>query len=294
MLNDFFLSQIKDWDLAYNNYQALQLVKTKSFLFDGFEIKVQYNPARIQSTNAKTDSQEQQISLCPLCRENRSDEQKSIPFLDLFSVMVNPYPIFDRHFTIAYNQHSQQYLKGFSFFLLNFARRYPNYLVFYNGPRSGASLPNHLHLQAIPKGNLPVEKDVLLLKKKPLIIDKLGSSYYLCNYLRMCIVLESVSDIWLMSYLEHTLWKHLSVNSNEEEPMMNVIVSYDRETKVWRLFVFPRKKHRPTQFYEQGNNRLLISPGTIDMGGVLIVPREEDFNKITKDIIQDIYNQISL
>lgn len=290
-LDSFFQSQLSAWEIASRNYQSLKQVETRSILFDGFEVKVQYNPERILSATAGAQPSGERP--CPLCAANRSPQQKALPFLNLFSIMVNPYPIFDKHFTIAHNKHIPQHIQGTSFFLLELARQYPAYSVFYNGPHAGASIPGHLHLQAIPKGHLPVEKDALNMKKEALLIDNSGTSYYLCDYLRTCIVLESASDIWLMTLLEHSLWEILSMNTSNDEVMMNVVVSYEPSSKAWRVFVFPRKAHRPRQFYEQGEAQLLISPGTIDMAGIFIVPRREDYEKIDEEMIIDTYTQIT-
>jgi hypothetical protein len=270
-LQSFFEEEIHTWSLAANNYAALQNIKTKSFDFGEYEIRVQFNPARAVSSLAKLDAKSIAERPCFLCEKNRPAEQRSIDFKDKYDILLNPFPICNRHFTIASKKHESQSIKGKLGDMLDLAEEMSGYVILYNGAGAGASAPDHMHFQA---GNsdfftypFELEQPGLIRKISIISTDK-----------------KEIEDWFELRYKE--LQKE-----TDREPLMNVFCR--KERTVWILTVFPRTKHRPTQFFAEGSEQLMISPGAIDMAGTLIVAREEDFNKITPRDIVDIYNQVS-
>jgi Galactose-1-phosphate uridyltransferase len=275
-LSTFYNKQLEHWPLARENYEDLATTQERDMGFDEATVKVQFNPSRIRSAAADLDEKALAARPCPLCLANHPKEQDAIPFDERFSIAVNPYPVFDRHFTLFCNVHTPQVLKGNLDTMLTMAERLPDYAILYNGPRCGASIPDHLHFQAIPKGLLPVEDDWTKY-------GKIG--------LRSCHVLDADDKQEMITRFNQLLEDVFGDTSGKEEPMMNLVCRYIGQ---WRLFLFPRKQHRPRQYYATGEEQILTSPGVIDMAGVFVFPREEDYKKMTKEIISDIYTQVAL
>jgi hypothetical protein len=175
--------------------------------------------------------------------------------------------------------------------MLALAAELSEYIIFYNGPRCGASAPDHFHFQAGNKGFMPIEKEYEMLSRTIIKGQGRCRATILDNYLRHCVILEGMDADILCAWFEQLCQLMHSLNPEDQEPMMNVLVSYESER--WRVFVFPRKLHRPWQFFEEGHEKILLSPASVDLGGVLIVPREEDFLKLTAENIPDIFAQVS-
>ncbi|MDH8702256.1 hypothetical protein M2138_001616 [Dysgonomonadaceae bacterium PH5-43] len=292
-VNAFFEKQLKDWKTISDNYSALKNIQCKTVSFDEFYIKVQYNPERIRSSVANVDKKSIAKRPCFLCDANRPQEQESINYPPCYYLLVNPYPIFPQHLTIPDRKHNPQLIKGRIGDMLSLANDLPDFTILYNGPKCGASAPDHFHFQAGNKGVLPIERDVISYKRK-VIINKehKGTLYRLENYLRECLVFESKDKEWLCASFEDYYEYQHKLQPLEEEPMFNLICWKDNDT--WKLVVFPRKQHRPRQYFEEGKSNILLAPGVVDFGGVLVVPREEDFIKLDKDLITDIYSQLTL
>jgi hypothetical protein len=291
-VQSLFEEQLLSWPLASKNYTTLSSVISRDVRLNDYTIKIQFNPERIRSANAKIDKKSVERQVCFLCKENEPEEQKEIPFLD-YSIRINPYPIFPLHLTISDNRHLPQLIKERMRAMLSLARNLPGFTLLYNGPESGASAPDHFHFQAGSKGFMPVEQDVHSCSgKKCLKKEKDGYIYTITNYLRECIIFESKNEEWLLKKFNDLIAVLHPLQALKEEPMFNIITWM--EADVWLLIVFPRKQHRPRQFYETGNNHLLISPGVVDFGGVLITVRKEDFEKIDRALLSDIYAQLTL
>ena len=158
--DEFTKSQLASWPLARNNYERLRNVIYRTIDFDEFQIRIQYNPDRIQSAVAKIDEQSIKARACFLCKENIPPEQASFDYNPTLDIRVNPYPIFDRHYTVPAKQHIPQLIKGHFQDMLAIAQTYPEYTIFYNGPRSGASAPDHFHFQLAARHIMPLETDV--------------------------------------------------------------------------------------------------------------------------------------
>ena len=294
-----FNSEIEHWQLAKEKYAELEKSVSKSFDFGGFAIDVVCNPARIRSTLAnvkqhleklRNSPEQTQIfdEKCFLCADVRPKEQQSVDVND-FQILINPYPIFPKHFTIAHKQHTPQLLVPYFADFLHFAHNLPDFAVFYNGANCGASAPNHAHFQAAEKQYFNVISDYKNLHENYLEIIEQNEKFTLKsfkNYLRNAFCIETKDEKTAQKIFEKYFDNYIKDN------MLNVICVY--ENGKYLIFVFPRKRFRPTQFYEENEEtRLAISPASVEMSGRFVTIFQEHFNKISKDDIIDIYKQIS-
>lgn len=286
--------QISEWPLCLKNYEDLGAVEVKQFDFDNFTVKVQFNPGRIISSSAKVDKKSIEARQCFLCPANLPSEQKGILFGGEYLILVNPFPIFPEHFTLPRFDHLPQNIIDNFKAMLQFAKGFDGkYTVFYNGPKCGASAPDHMHFQAGNFGFMPIDNEYAEIIKKsgvPALEENDVRIYTVTDYLRNFISIEGESPERLLVAFEkfYSIYEKLAPG---EEPMMNIISAYKNCT--WRVIIFPRQKHRPDQYFRDDERQILLSPAAVDLGGVCITPREEDFNKITIEDITDIYRQVS-
>ncbi len=292
VLHEFVEAEKLVWPLAASNYKGLEKVEEKSFQFDGFQVMAQFNPERMRSSVAEVDKQSIAARKCFLCSENRPPEQDGISFGDDFLILVNPFPIFKNHFTISCNRHIDQRFIPNVKTLLELAKAMERFTVFYNGPECGASAPDHLHFQAGESSFMPISEDFARLKHTARMLYSNDQTKVVAfdNYLRKMISIETSSLEEALKVID-VYYKHFAAIQPEKmEPMMNVLCSFSEDK--WTIHLFPRKAHRPTHFYEEGEKQILISPGSVDFGGVFILPRREDFVKISKENIVDILAQV--
>lgn len=283
--------QRKNWVVAENNYSTLSQVKVKELSFGGFTITVQFNPARIVSSAAKVDTKSIQERKCFLCGANRPAEQEGLYFGDEYTILVNPFPIFPEHLTIPVNVHKDQRISHHYGDMLDLAQALDKFTIFYNGPKCGASAPDHMHFQAGNRGFLPIETEWKNVSWK-VIYRQTGLNLYVLNdYLRSTFVLESERRDEAVRVFE-MIYSMLPIKDEEEEPMMNLLTWY--EAGRWVTCLFPRGKHRPDCYYAEGDDNLLISPASVDFGGVFITPLEKDFNKISEKDIRTVFKEVSL
>ncbi|MEI7526727.1 MAG: DUF4922 domain-containing protein [Mariniphaga sp.] len=283
--------QILDWDLVGRNYEGLKNVKVKTFDFGDFNIDVQYNPERIVSSVAKVDEQSIHERSCFLCKNNLPKLQRWIPYGIDYIILVNPFPIFPEHLTIANINHvDQRILQNFET-MLDLAAHLSKFVIYYNGPKCGASAPDHLHFQAGIKGFIPVENDLSseICCREVRTIDGVKVSHW-PEYQRGIITLTCNNKANLIAVF-NKIYNQLEIARHDDpEPMLNIIAAFDRKT--WTIHIFPRTEHRPRQFYNTGDSQILLSPASVDMGGLLVTPREEDFLKITEEDVIDIFEQV--
>jgi hypothetical protein len=293
LVEDFFLSQLRDWKLADANYRDLERVISRTlFLEDGCPVRIQLNPARIISSAARVDRRSVSDRPCFLCSSNLPPEQKGLDFRGRYSILVNPFPIFPRHLTIPLYEHTDQLIGGRFSDMLELAEVLKGYTVFYNGPRCGASAPDHFHFQAGSKGFMPVEYETdnslkVIAEAKGCRIMVMTGCY------RNSVVLsgkniEVISEVFIEIY---NILRNL-MPEQEEEPMINLLAY--KEDEGFRVFIFPRKAHRPVQFFEKDEGRILISPAAVDFGGIWITPRIEDYEKLDAGIVMDIFRQVTI
>jgi len=284
--------QKKSWSLARTNYAGLKTVRTKSFDFGDFEVKVQFNPARIVSSGAKVDAKTIAERKCFLCAKNRPVAQTSIDAGD-YLILVNPFPIFPEHFTIPRKEHVDQQIKTYFADMLELAEALDDYLIFYNGPRCGASAPDHMHFQAGTKDFLPLVNDYKRLKDthaQLLVESENFQLYSFNNYLRTVYCIES-TDVESAKDAFEKLYTHFATEDNVE-PMLNIVCIF--EDGKWFTFILPRKTFRPWQYTVEGEQQLLVSPATVEMCGIFITPIEAHFDRITKEDVVSILEQASL
>jgi hypothetical protein len=292
-IDDLFSKQLVEWELARVNYSQLERVKTKKIDFGDFEILVQFNPERMRSSVAKVDAKSIEARPCFLCGINRPSIQRGVPFEDSLEVLVNPFPIFNRHLTIPSVDHIDQRIKPHFLTMLLLAEALPGYVVFYNGPQCGASAPDHFHFQAGNRGFLPIENDFSGGKFTSRVSAKPGMEVWLwTGYQRGIITLKGTDREKLIRSFELFFDSLSATQKDRPEPMLNILV-YHTGTE-WVIHLIPRKLHRPSQFFEEGPGQILLSPASVDLGGVIIIPREEDFLKININDLKDIFRQVCL
>ena len=307
----FFESELNSWDTARQRYEDLQAqVQKRELPFGDSSLTVQWNPARMVSTAAQVDKASIAARPCFLCDENRPKEQHALMIRHHYQVLINPFPILPRHFTIPTRRHKPQNIWEHFGTMRHLAWTLPHHIVFYNGPLCGASCPDHMHLQAGSRGLVPIERDWELYENRleklyPLTgsgtqeMAEAGNTSQRCglfllkSYACPVFVIRSLPEE-KDSLLCQRLYQALPINEGETEPRMNVICwrqagDESRSDEIITL-VFPRKKHRPDCYATE----LMVSPGALDMGGLFITPREEDFRKLTPEWAVEILKEVSM
>lgn len=278
-------------------YDSLSSIKTKNIWFNGFKISLQFNPVRIKSTSAKTDDESIGNRKCFLCIENLPAEQKAIEIRGNYLILCNPFPIFPEHFTIASIEHQpQEILSSFDDLIMVTKLLSGKYSVIYNGPKCGASAPDHLHFQAGTKNFMPVENEFNYLKNEYGEILTENSSLKISainDGLRKFIGIES-KDPKILSETFRVFYDiYSSFNSTKEEPLMNIISTFDDKIG-WKVMLFLRRKHRSSHYFLEGDKQIMISPAAVDLGGLCITPVEKNYNTVDKEIIVEIFSEVSL
>lgn len=271
-LHTFLQEQLEKVPVAKANYDKLKQIKTKEYEFDGYKIYVHFNPARAVSSLAKLDEKSIAERPCFLCPKNRIEGQIAIDFKGEYDICINPFPICDEHFTVVSKLHEPQSIKGKVRDFLDLAKQNSDFIALFNGSKSGASAPDHMHFQLVNKDYFPYPIETPMTG----VVEK--------------IVLRSSNA----DELETEVNSKLEALQREGElPASHTNLFCEYKNDEWVFTIFPRITHRPRQFFSEGEDRLMMSPGAIDMTGHLIAAREEDFEKITKEVIVDIFKQIS-
>ncbi len=283
--------QIRDWDTARTNYEALRSVRTRSFTVGGSPYQVQFNPARIVSSAAKVDTQSIRARKCFLCQANLPAIQRGIGFGGHYTILVNPFPIFPKHLTIPDTAHTPQRIARRFGDMLALAEALEEYVIFYNGPGCGASAPDHVHFQGGNKGFLPFEKSWQASKTDPIVSYRNATLWQTNDTLRHPLLIEATHSEDATE-LFRIVYEALEIPAGEEEPLMNLL-AWKEEDK-WIAALFPRARHRPRCYFAEGDEKLLVSPASVDMGGVFITPLEKDFEKITPEQIATILSEVCL
>ena len=279
-ISRFFNRQMEKWADARHRFRDLKHVETHQ-LSD--QLKVQWNPARIVSTGAKIDKKTLGDRPCFLCDKNRPKEQISKPIDERFLLLVNPFPILPVHFTIPARKHQPQSIYKNYGEMHRFLSLHSELMVFYNGPKCGASAPDHLHFQAGTSGILPLQANWQRLSRNLTDIISLNDDEKIAlihDFVVPAFVIISKSED-SDEALFHRLYKSMPVRGDETEPMMNIIAW--RKGDEYISVVIPREKHRPEAYFAEGDAQMMVSPGALDMSGLIITPREEDFRKLTEE-----------
>lgn len=290
-INTLLTEQLASWEMARSNYDALARVQVKELDVNGIPYKVQFNPARIVSSGAKVDARSIKERKCFLCPAHLPPVQKGIPFEGHYSILVNPFPIFPRHLTIPEVAHVDQRIAVRFKDMLALAQALTDYVIFYNGPKCGASAPDHAHFQAGNKGFLPIEKDWRTQVAGKITEYGEATLWHLKDAPRATLVIESSNKKHAASLFD-AVYHALNTKPGEDEPMMNVLAWYEEEK--WTVCIFPRAKHRPACYTAEGEANLLSSPASVDLGGVFITPVEKDFQKITAEDVAQILREVCL
>lgn len=290
--------QKQTWPMLGDGYAALYEAQIKQLKVEESNIIVQYNPRRITSVSAKVDKDSIKARQCFLCAEALPVEEKGIAYGDELVILCNPFPILDNHLSIVHREHIEQRIYGHVESLLRLSRDLGSeFFTLYNGPRCGASAPDHFHLQACSRKMLPIEKD--LGSDDPdsaAHCDACAEGqqsfelFTLEGSARSVVVFRSNRSSLLASWIYKTL-NELPSDDHETEPMINLVCTHDKAT--WTVYMFPRAKHRPARYFAEGDERLLVSPGAIDMAGMIIVPELAHFDKITAEDVKLIYAEVS-
>ena len=297
-LHRFFNRQMEQWELARNNFRNLYNVEQRSLSIDGNTLRVQFNPARIVSTGARIDKKSIAKRPCFLCRKNRPEEQMTKIIDKDFEILVNPYPILPVHFTIPMRSHQPQAILGCYSEIHRILTSWPELVVFYNGPKCGASAPDHCHFQAGCSGFLPIQTGWQRYSRNmtELYSTAEGDSISIINeYPTPALLIRSHSQK-TDAELFKVVYKALPHNPGDSEPMMNLVCWRTEDT--FFTVVFARGKHRP-DCYPQPEGAaedvsFMISPGALDMAGLIITPRKEDFDRLTAEKAIAILKEVSL
>ena len=304
----FIENQLAKWQTARTNHEALNQIETRRFELAGNTITVQFNPARAVSTCAKVDKSSIEARKCFLCPENKPNEQDEIIISldEPFSLRINPYPILPGHLTISSLKHQDQVLADKTIRqlpgkLISWLEEYfaSDYVLFYNGAKCGASAPDHFHFQAVKQSDVPViqqwERLMETAVREKEIKTENGNTYssfqitsyicpiqvFICNH--SADILPEMINQYLQSFPLH---------EGESEPKYNLFAWQDKQ-RGFTMAYFPREKHRPACYTATGGEQLLVSPGALDMAGLLVTPRKEDFYKITESDITQIYKEVA-
>ena len=297
--NALIEQQRRAWPLLAQGTAALAEIETRRVPVAASEVVIQHNPHRIRSTAAAVDKGSVEKRPCFLCAENLPPEEKGIAYGEELGIFCNPFPILSRHLTVVHRRHVEQTIVGnFESLLALAADLAPDYFALYNGPQCGASAPDHLHFQACSRELLPIAEDLqaeIAADPAHCEICEAGPRdqfelFTMAGCGRSVIVLRGNRPEEVAAWFYRVV-DELPRLEGHTEPMMNIICTYERDT--FTAFLFPRTKHRPASFFAEGEARLIVSPGAIDMAGVIVTPRPEDFARLDGARVEAIYAEVS-
>jgi hypothetical protein len=273
-----FERQARAWPQLAKGIDGLARAHTRAARIDWFDVFIRHIPHRVASTTAPVDRESVAKRPCFLCAGNLPPEEEGLPFDDNFTIYCNPFPIVDRHLTIAHREHRLQRIANQFGNMLDLAAALAGYFVVYNGPECGASAPDHMHFQAGSRRLFPIEKDTAGL-----------NSVTVPNYGRKVFLLRGRERSALIDRMDRAIDLLAEATGKRPEPMVNIAVFHDREE--WVAYLFPRGKHRPQVFH---TGELTVSPASIDLCGIFVVPLLHDFERITGDAIAAIFREVTL
>lgn len=296
LLHEFKERQLAAWPEAGQRYNGLRNIQTKEINIDGMNVRIQFNPSRAVSTLARTDADAIQARPCFLCGSNRPRQQEAIPFEGCdghrYAILVNPFPIFPEHYTVPAVEHTPQRIGNRFPDMLRLAETFPDMVVFYNGPESGASAPDHFHFQMGCKGFLPVETQFDCMRTLTVMKQGAATISVTSAYIPGLPVISAPDAASATAALSRVL-RSLTVSPSTGEPKLNILcwTHTENSSRIFRIIVIPRKVHRPSCYYAPEDQAVRISPASVDLGGVFIVPLENDFKKTGADTIMGIIRE---
>ena len=299
-IHKFVGDQLSQWPLACGNFRALKDVSVREVEIGGLTVKLQFNPARIVSSAAKTSKEELAKRRCFLCRENRPAEQIMLRFEGRkgkkYDILVNPYPIFPDHLVIAKSKHTDQSIWHRYIDMLDLSKKYSGYTFFYNGPKCGASAPDHHHFQGAPKGLMPLENDMNASVDNSEILEYITSvqdaSLYHYKKFTSGVFFLRAETSKSAAKLFYRLLDCADILEGDIEPRINLF-SWWQDGEYRSIVVF-RRSHRSHHYFSEGPDHLTMSPGCADMGGVFIVPVPEEYEKMTPELLAELVEEVSV
>jgi ATP adenylyltransferase/5',5'''-P-1,P-4-tetraphosphate phosphorylase II len=277
-LEELFERQRAAWPLFARGVQGLARANTRRVRIDWFDVFIRHIPHRVTSTTAPVDRESVAKRPCFLCARNLPPEEEGLRFDQNFTIYCNPFPIVDRHLTIVHREHGLQRIANRFAGMLDLAAALSGYFVIYNGPECGASAPDHMHFQAGSRALFPIERDSAGL-----------TGISVPNYARNVFLFRGQDRSALADRMDRAIELLAQTSGKQAEPMVNIAVLH--EQREWVAYLFPRKKHRPQAFY---SGELTVSPASIDLCGIFVVPLAQDFQKITADAVAAIFREITL
>jgi hypothetical protein len=277
-VEELFTRQLREWPQLAKGVEGLARATTRPVRIDWFDVYVRHIPHRMVSTTASVDRESVAKRPCFLCAANLPAEEEGLRFDENFTIYCNPFPIVDRHLTIAHREHGAQLIANQFGNMLDIAAALPKYFVVYNGPECGASAPDHMHFQAGSRELFPIEKDTAAL-----------TGVRVPNYARNVFVLRGRDRSALIDRMDRAIDLLSEITGKRPEPLVNIAVFHERGE--WVAYLFPRRKHRPQVYY---SGELTVSPASIDLCGIFVVPLAKDFETITGDAIAAIFREVTL
>lgn len=289
-IRDFYDAQFQSWPEAKENYAKLSQVRRRTFPLGDLTIYVQCNPARVRSTAADVSARAVSERPCFLCEKNRPEQQLSGKAIPDYDILINPYPILPVHFTIASREHIPQ--SAMPLEMVDFVTMMPLCTAFFNGAKAGASAPDHLHFQAVMKEELPLLSIVEERHKPdmPYAVPSAHLGHFPMGFIS-CIIPQDLTGMQLMATAPYLCGVHDDMEMRRG--LVNTFYWLDAQGNL-RLLIFPRKAHRPEAYFREDDLRLMISPGALDMAGLIVTPDESTFERITAADITDIYEQVGV
>jgi ATP adenylyltransferase/5',5'''-P-1,P-4-tetraphosphate phosphorylase II len=277
-VEDLFKRQLRAWPQLAKGVEGLARATTRPVTIDWFDIHIRHIPHRMASTTAAVDRESVARRPCFLCAANLPYEEEGLPFDENFTIYCNPFPIVDHHLTIAHREHGSQHIANQFGNMLDLAAALAGYFIVYNGPECGASAPDHMHFQAGSRVLFPIGHDTAGL-----------TSVTIPNYARNVLLLRGRDRSVLIDRLDRAIDLLAQATSKRSEPLINIAAFYERGE--WIAYLFPRGKHRPEVFQ---TGELMVSPASIDLCGIFVVPRAQDFERITGEAIAAIFREVTL
>ncbi len=296
-----FSRELDSHGRAFVNYGALDQVEVKDMTIDGFPAKLFFNPARVRSVMADVSPEALQKRACFLCPDGLEPLQLTTvwdsPTGQTYFIRVNPFPIFNHHFTISSAIHERQTFAPHMESMLHLAQAMPEMSIFYNGPMCGASAPDHMHFQAVPRHSMPIEDHFDTNYANAVLVQESDLQSHLTaleKVLSMASIPENASQTGSLT---------AGASRTEEwEPRWNIISWYEpasspnsliASSPKFNTIVFFRRESRPQCFFAPENERILFSPGTVEMGGVGIVANRESFDRITPEVLRSMIQEVA-
>ncbi|MBQ3655865.1 MAG: DUF4922 domain-containing protein [Bacteroidales bacterium] len=289
-IDDLFKRQFEVSAHFKKVFSDLETVKKRVIDFGKFNYVLQFNPGRIGSATADTAKKVSEDE-CFLCEKHRFPNQIAVEYNENYNILINPFPIFKKHLTIVDKRHVAQEIRGEEKVMVEMAKNLPGFTVFYNSRHSGASAPFHRHFQGCETKELPIFNQWETFLRSDKILGSTDGVFLVFDSTRYFYMINSSDEKTATEHLIRILG-HLQEINKSDTPEANVGVNF--ENCFCRIVIFPRLKHRPREYFEEGENHFTISPGFADMAGIIPCAVESDFNKLTKENITSIFTQVTL